>query len=105
MKMSKSFQLHNQLRSGLGDDLVYSLAMDGDAYMLLVSAHKSVKQKFKGAVRMRTIIITEEDMQRPVGDIVIAVVHLLRDELETVIINESPHQEECIGCGDSNVTQ
>jgi hypothetical protein len=74
MKMSKCFELHHHLRNALGGDLVFSLVIDGGQYMVAVSTHRSQNQKFKSGHRMRTLMLTEEDLQRPVGDVVLAIV-------------------------------
>ena len=57
------FKFHNMLQKALGDDLVYSLALDGDTHILAVSVHKSKTQKFNHDRLIQSVVFSDEDLQ------------------------------------------
>lgn len=70
MKFNDCFELHRKLKKVLADDLVYSLVLDGDQYLLTVSAHKSKKYEFATGRSLQTCSFRKEEFNKPIDEVV-----------------------------------
>jgi hypothetical protein len=80
-KIKNYFYFHKKVREALGDDLVYSLALDGDMHVLAVSVHKSKTLCFKHGRKIQTCIIDNKDLNRNMEDLIADVIRLYKEVL------------------------
>lgn len=78
MTLKKVYEFHKKLQEKLGEDLVYGLALDNDMYILTVSTHKSLDQKFSHGREMQTCRFAEADLDQPLDEIIDNVVELYK---------------------------
>lgn len=84
MKFKNLVNFHKKLAKNLGKDLVYSLALDSDKVILVVSTHKSKTKKYKNKEykTMQSCEIKESDFNKDVNELVEEITRLYNNILE-----------------------
>lgn len=62
MNFINSVRLHELMAEALGDDLVYSVALDEGKYYLAVSVHKSKRVEYKHGRNIQSCLIDTKDI-------------------------------------------
>lgn len=70
MNFEKVTTLHKSLKERLGNDLVYSLALDSGKFYLAVSVHKSETQEFDHGRNIQSCLISESEFDKPIEQLV-----------------------------------
>lgn len=78
MNLYKSVKFHKALRKALGDDLVYSLALDEGKFYLAISVHKSDTWEYSHGRNIQTCLLTEDDIQSDITSIVNKIVPMYK---------------------------
>ena len=84
MKFKNLMSFHKKLAKNLGEDLVYSLALDQGQVLLVVSTHKSKTKKYKDKQykTMQSCMIKESDLDKNVNELVAEITRLYNNILE-----------------------
>lgn len=106
MLLKKCFEIHQQLKKKLGDDLVFSLALSEENYVLTVSVHKSATWKFSHGKNFQQCIFSKEDMDRKIDKIVHFLVLKFKEILVPRPSDEDPNKviEELNAITANNIT-
>jgi hypothetical protein len=96
-KIKNYFYFHKRLKEALGEDLVYSLAIDGNQYILAVSVHKSKTLQFNHGRKIQSCFISETDLNRNIEHLIDEVIGLYQKILVPkevpVNVEENPFNE------------
>jgi phosphatidate phosphatase PAH1 len=84
MKFKRLVDFHTKLAKRLGNDLVYSLALDEGKVILVISTHKSKKQRYKDKEykTMQSCQIRDIDFNKTMNQIVDEIANLYKNILE-----------------------
>lgn len=84
MKFKHLVNFHKKLAKNLGEDLVYSLALDGDKIMLVVATHKSKTKRYKDKEykTMQSCEIKATDFDKDINQLVTEITRLYNNVLE-----------------------
>ncbi len=81
MNLKNITKLHKLLSKALGDDLVYSLALDEGKYIIAISVHKSDKWEYSHGRTIQSCLLSDDEMQTDVRDLASKIVPLYKEIL------------------------
>ena len=84
MKFKSLVTFHKKLAKKLGEDLVYSLALDNEEVLLVISTHKSKTKRYKDKEykTMQSCKIKDTDFDKDVNQLVDEIARLYNNILE-----------------------
>ena len=81
MNFKSLTKLHKMLASRLGDDLVYSLALDEGEFFMAISVHKSNRVQYSHGRNIQTVHIDKSEMTTDVRKLVDKIVPMYNNIL------------------------
>jgi len=87
MNLYKGVKFHKALRRELGDDLVYSVALDDNKFYLSISVHKSDTWEYSHGRNIQTCLLTDDDINSDISSIVNKIVTMYKSILVRKNVN------------------
>lgn len=81
MNFINSVKLHELLVEALGDDLVYSVALDEGKYYLAISVHKSDRVEYNHGRNIQSCLIDEKELGVDVEELAKKIIPLYKEIL------------------------